>query len=285
MGNCGRGSNDRRVDDMPQAEHMQRASSSHYDDDGAVGPCRVPSRKITVEEVRAQRMEAIISLRSSATECTTGLAMGDNIHRSRSSNGKLTMTARMSRVGTAAMSTMVGNVQQASEEGDPGGTDLSSRLKSFGMRQRVMEGDGNCQFRSFAFNLFGAEKYHAVARKAAVEHLKRHEDFFGVYFEDKKEFNKYLREMRRDRTWGDELTLRAVVEAYGCEGHVITSEPANWYLVYQPDSDVKADPKFALAPKGAQRPAFGKKVFLAYVSPIHYNSIVALADPIVAMGH
>ena len=37
------------------------------------------------------------------------------------------------------------------------------------------------------------------------------------------EFEKYLKNMSISGTWGDELTLRAVVEAYGCIAHVSCS--------------------------------------------------------------
>ncbi|CAM9405351.1 unnamed protein product, partial [Heterosigma akashiwo] len=40
--------------------------------------------------------------------------------------------------------------------------------------------------------------------------------------------------MRKSRTWGDELTLRAVAEEYGVRVHVMTSTEENWYLHYDP---------------------------------------------------
>ena len=35
-------------------------------------------------------------------------------------------------------------------------------------------------------------------------------------------WNAEVKDMSKNRTWGDEITLRAVVEAYGCIAHVIT---------------------------------------------------------------
>lgn len=134
-----------------------------------------------------------------------------------------------------------------------------------------MAGDGNCQFRSLAFNLFGSQSYHAVVRKAAVEHMRKHADFFELFFDG--EFDDYLKGMAINRTWGDELTLRAIVEAYGCVAHVLTSEPSNWYLVYHPES-TEIDDNIATAPKGLSLPPVGKEVFVSYISPIHYNAIV-----------
>ena len=106
---------------------------------------------------------------------------------------------------------------------DGAGEQLEARLLALGCEMHVMEGDGNCQFRSAAFNLFGSQEHHAVVRASAVEHMRRHADFFGMYFEGHAEFAKYLREMGRSRTWGDELTLRAIVEVCGCESFLAGS--------------------------------------------------------------
>jgi len=187
------------------------------------------------------------------------------------------LSRRMSKLPSDARSKMIDTIKKVADDRTEHKLGLESRLSSFGMSTKEMDGDGNCQFRSFAFNLFGEQNHHAVTRKAAITHMEKHKDFFAMFFESPGEFKKYLRDMARPKTWGDELTLRAVVEAYGCEAHVVTSEPANWYLVYQPESQDqdRADPKVALCPKGCEPPKLGKQIFLSYVSPIHYNSIIS----------
>merc|ERR1712151_1085940 len=125
---------------------------------------------------------------------------------------------------------------------------------SFGLTAVKMKGDGNCQFRALAFNLFRSQAYHATVRKAAIEHMRQHSDFFGTLFETGAEFEKYLASMAKDRTWGDELTLRAVVEAYRCVAHLVTSEAANWYLVYQPDPKSDKNATKPECPKGTLIP-------------------------------
>jgi hypothetical protein len=182
----------------------------------------------------------------------------------------------MSAMSPEDMKKMVGDIQKSAQNGEARGRErhgLQGRLDNFGMCMKEMKGDGNCQFRSLAFNLFGDQDHHAMTRKAAVAHMRKHADFFGSLFEDAAEFNAYLRDMARARTWGDELTLRAVIEAYNCEAHVITSEPANWYLVYQSETSC-IDPSVAALPPKKSMPRPGKQVFLAYMSPVHYNSIV-----------
>ena len=88
----------------------------------------------------------------------------------------------------------------------------------------------HCQFRALADQLLGSQQHHAVVRAAAVAHMRAASNFFGMFFEDAEELSSYLSEMSLSRTWGDELTLRASVEAFGCVAHVVTSEDANWYL-------------------------------------------------------
>jgi len=194
---------------------------------------------------------------------------------------RATVDKRMSRIPTVFLVSLIKKIEAASEESKMCQMDqvkqesLGRRLKRLGMESKRMEGDGNCQFRSIAFNLFGSQEHHAVSRKAAVAHMKKHSDFFSMFFDGPADFKAYLRDMARSRTWGDELTLRAVVEAYGCVMHVITSEPANWYLVYKPESTGDRDPTVARSPKGRVLPRIGKDVFLSYVSPIHYDAIVA----------
>lgn len=74
------------------------------------------------------------------------------------------------------------------------------------------------------------------------------------------EFDAYLKRMGRARTWGDELTLRAICNAFGATLHVATSQAGSWYLKYEPEQR-KTD----------------RSIFLAYISPVHYNAF-ALAS-------
>ena len=118
-------------------------------------------------------------------------------------------------------------------------------------------GDGNCQFRSCSHQLYGDESHHEHVRAATVDYMRQHADDFQGFFAG-NEFNKYLERMRRCSTWGDELTLRGICNCFGCHIHVVTSQEHNWYLKYTPD-------------KVHTR----KHVFLAYISPAHYNGITA----------
>lgn len=54
--------------------------------------------------------------------------------------------------------------------------------------------------------------------------------------------------LHRDKTWGDELTLRAAADSFGVEIHVITTEKENYLLQYDPDV-VKSPRKLFLSCK------------------------------------
>lgn len=245
----------------------------------AVNVVRVSTRVLDRRLVESQREMANMTEESS--KCGSHVALPTATAACRSPPtcqptvlGALPKTHRMSRVKTPDRKTIIEGILNASNKGhSPLG--LEARLNSLGMQTKAMLGDGNCQFRAAAYNLFGSQSHHDVVRQAVVKHMKKHSDFFGIYFEDANEYRRYLQEMGRLRTWGDELTLRALVEAYCCEAHVVTSEASNWYLVYSSENDEDPDPEVALCPAGVPMPRKRKQIFLAYISPIHYNAIVS----------
>ena len=147
---------------------------------------------------------------------------------------------------------------------------LKRRLKTLQLEMVIIAGDGNCQFRSVAQQLYGCESHHDFVRAATVQYMCEHATHFGVFFEgggEGAEFRRYLQKMRRGRTWGDELTLRGICNSLGCHIHVVTSTEKNWYLKYDPDTEHT-----------------NKQVFLCYISPAHYNGINVAASLNVRRG-
>ena len=127
------------------------------------------------------------------------------------------------------------------------------------MRSVSVGDDGNCQFRSLSLQLYGDEGFHGSVRTAAVEHMRCEAAFFGAMFE-RGEFETYVEDMANPKTWGDELTLRAVADALGCAVHVVTSNEANWYLQYTPTDELPVR----------------KHLFLTYVAPVHYDALAPM---------
>lgn len=131
---------------------------------------------------------------------------------------------------------------------------LTSRLFKLKLEHCVMEGDGNCQFRSVSFGLYGTPRHHAYVRRRAVKYMRQQRHEFEAFLGE--EFSSYAKQMARGGTWGDELTLRAACEALAVVVNVVSSDDANWFLRYLPRTC---------------RPQH--EIFVTYIAPLHYNAI------------
>jgi hypothetical protein len=153
---------------------------------------------------------------------------------------------------------------------------LQQRLVAHRLGELVMEGDGNCQFRSVSTELYGSQAHHLHVRREAVKLMRHNSAEYQVFFESQAELEAYLAEMQRPRTWGDELTLKAIAEAFSLTVHVLTSTPGlgGFYLEYKPDSLPAA---FKATDRRLSHPA-ARHAFLTYLSPIHYNVATLLDD-------
>jgi hypothetical protein len=67
-----------------------------------------------------------------------------------------------------------------------------------------------------------------------MEHMRSSPDSFMPYVGEQGEWESYLMRMEMNKTWGDELTLRAASDAYGLPIHLITTEEEHWHSVYEP---------------------------------------------------
>ena len=135
---------------------------------------------------------------------------------------------------------------------------LRKRCSYLALRQREMKDDGNCQFRALAHELFGNQEHHGFVRAEIVSFLRKHEDEYSILFVDDDAWQQFLGAMATPGTWGEEITLRAAVEAFGIRIHVLTSTEENWLLQYSPIAGFKNG---------------SRQVFLTYVAPVHYNTI------------
>lgn len=143
---------------------------------------------------------------------------------------------------------------------------LQERLAHLKLEQVIMKDDGNCQFRSVAHQLYGnADEFHESVRATAVNFLTTHKVEYCFYFDGDQEWERYLKNMAMNGTWGDEITIKAMCNAFGSSVHVLTSEKEHYYICYRPDDDVKEK----LDGNGQDC----SDIFLAYIAPIHYNSV------------
>ena len=97
---------------------------------------------------------------------------------------------------------------------------LAERLRVYGLKEKVVRGDGNCQFRAFADQLFKSAARHEEVRKAAIKQLRLHAEAYRSFVPD--DYKAYVDTMARDGTWGDHLSLQAAADAYGVRLMVMT---------------------------------------------------------------
>ncbi|QDZ20496.1 putative OTU-like cysteine protease [Chloropicon primus] len=139
---------------------------------------------------------------------------------------------------------------------------LSRRLERLNLQLRSTQGDGNCQFRAISFQLFGTEDLYEMVRERSVSYLEEQEEGYQDFFGGRKDFKRYIYNMRLDKTWGDEMTLCGAANAFECVINVITSESSNWFLQYWPkDMDASTNAEGT------------KEIFVGYTFPLHYDGI------------
>jgi len=131
---------------------------------------------------------------------------------------------------------------------------LTARLRTYGLKEHVVRGDGNCQFRALADQFFNDVERHAEVRRRVIGQLRARPDDYSMFVPD--DYSVYVNKMALDGTWGDHLTLQAAADAYGTRLCVITS--------YEESFLIEITPK-----KQKSR----KVVWLSFWAEVHYNSI------------
>lgn len=161
---------------------------------------------------------------------------------------------------------------------------LQARLRSIGLNRSPQVGDGNCQFRSLSSQLLGSPDYHMLVRHVAVQHMIENQADFVALFESSAAFERYIATMKNAGTWGDQITLRAVADAFGVHIHLITSDEKRWYYHFSPKDSAEESPSAspvkdtASAARTAtnlpcEPQAARPRLFLMYLYPVHYDDV------------
>ncbi|KAL6137106.1 hypothetical protein ACLB2K_062401 [Fragaria x ananassa] len=135
---------------------------------------------------------------------------------------------------------------------------LSERLATYDLAELQIEGDGNCQFRAIADQLFRNPDYHKHVRNQVIKQLKRHRKLYEAYVPMK--YKSYLGKMKKKGEWGDHLTLQAAADRFGAKICVITSFRDTCYVEILPKD---------------RNPT--RELWLSFWSEVHYNSLYATA--------
>jgi len=126
---------------------------------------------------------------------------------------------------------------------------------------RDVDGDGNCLFRSIADQIEGVEANHRKYRDMGVQHMKDNKDFFKFFLDEKEDFDKYLKDMDENGTWGGHFELVALSAVLGVN-----------FVLHMKDKDPY------LITAGAKYNKSIKTYHLAYHIDEHYSSVRKLGD-------
>jgi len=124
------------------------------------------------------------------------------------------------------------------------------------VRERQVEGDGNCQFRALADQLYGSQEHHLELRAQVVAQLRKDPGRFKGFVPGS--FEDYVADMALPGTWGDHVTLQAAADAFGVQIHVFT------------DHLLKGGALIEVQPR-EQRSA--KVLQVTFWAEVHYNSV------------
>ncbi|XP_010532516.1 PREDICTED: OTU domain-containing protein DDB_G0284757 [Tarenaya hassleriana] len=136
---------------------------------------------------------------------------------------------------------------------------LSERLATYGLAELQIEGDGNCQFRALADQLFRNPDYHKHVRKQVIKQLKLHRKLYEAYVPMK--YRSYRRKMKKQGEWGDHVTLQAAADRFEAKICLVTSFRDQCYIEILPHN---------------KNPI--REVWLSFWSEVHYNSLYASGD-------
>lgn len=136
---------------------------------------------------------------------------------------------------------------------------LSERLTTYGLAELQIEGDGNCQFRALADQLFRNPDYHKHVRKEIIKQLKHFRKLYEGYVP--MNYKSYLRKIKKSGEWGDHVTLQAAADRFQAKICLVTSFRDTCYI--------------EIIPKDKNPTT---ELWLSFWSEVHYNSLYATGD-------
>ena len=133
---------------------------------------------------------------------------------------------------------------------------LALRLDVHGLEEFAVRGDGNCQFRALADQLWRNEDDHAELRALAVAQLRAAPSLYEGFVPS--DFSSYCSSMAREGEWGDHVTLKAVADYFGLRINLVTSFESECFLQIDPEESMKKSKR---------------ELWLSFFAEVHYNSI------------
>lgn len=140
---------------------------------------------------------------------------------------------------------------------------LQALLTQHGLEEAHVVGDGACQFRAVADQLYRSERYHPAVRAAVVRQLRSCPERYAPFVSDWPSYEAYCDAMERPATWGDHVTLQAASDAYGCRIAVVTTYAQAAYLEVLPHGE---------------GPRTQRCLWLCLHAEVHYNALYPVGE-------
>ncbi|XP_062001945.1 OVARIAN TUMOR DOMAIN-containing deubiquitinating enzyme 12 [Rosa rugosa] len=131
---------------------------------------------------------------------------------------------------------------------------LLDRLQLYGVVERKVQGDGNCQFSALSDQLYHSPDHHNDVRRKVVNQLKAHPEIYEGYVP--MAYDDYLEKMSKSGQWGDHVTLQAAADSYGVKIFVFTSFKDTCCIEILPNVQTSK-----------------QVIMLSFWAEVHYNSI------------
>jgi OTU domain-containing protein 3 len=91
---------------------------------------------------------------------------------------------------------------------------FEEQLGVYGLRLKIVKGDGNCLFRTLADQIEGREDNYMTYRQRIVEFITVNREYFEPFIEDDEKFDDYVKDMMKDAVWGGNLEIQAFSMLY-----------------------------------------------------------------------
>jgi len=91
---------------------------------------------------------------------------------------------------------------------------FEEQVSVYGLKLKIVKGDGNCLFRTMADQMEGREDNYMTYRQRIVEHIIDNREYFEPFIEDDEKFDDYVKDMIRDAVWGGNLEIQAFSMLY-----------------------------------------------------------------------
>ncbi|CAL5054320.1 unnamed protein product [Urochloa decumbens] len=213
-----------------------------------------------------------ISSSTQESEEEVSVTIGSLLAQAKNSSGH-SLGKRLSHLGsipyTPRVNGKIPNVDNATLDHER----LLERLGNYGLAEFQIEGDGNCQFRALADQIFRNPDYHKHVRKAIMKQLKEFRKQYESYVP--MEYKVYLKTMKRSGEWGDHLTLQAAADRFGAKICLLTSFKDTCLIEIVPRDLTPTKGNMIANPSLAHTFAV---LWLSFWCEVHYNSLYGIDD-------